>query len=554
MENLLQTLRNLGPVRLGAIGGVALLIIALFGFLVFNGSSPNMALLYSDLSPADGGAIVQQLDQIQPKVPYQVSADSTRIEVPADQVGRLRMVMAQQGLPSGGSVGYEIFNQSESLGTTSFMQSVQQLRALEGELTRTVNTLAPVQQSRIHLVLPKRELFSRDTQKATASVVLRLRPGQQLKKEQVASIQHLIAASVPGLQPDMVSVVDDKGNLLARGMGDDSKEAMMATAEEKRLAYQQRLTDKIEEILGRTVGTGKVRAEVTVDMDFDRITTNSEIYDPDSQVVRSTETNNENSEDVNREGQDPVTVANNLPSADAEKASNGASTSKTTKANERINYEISKTVKVQEREAGQVRRLSVAVLVDGNYTPDDKGVPQYQPRTDEELQKLASLVRSSIGYDGSRGDTVDVVSMKFATNEGDLDNIKEETLFGLPKADVFRIAETLVLAIVAILVILLVIRPLVARALDRTPQLEDEPDLLSDGSGVPQLAGPGGGALARELALEAAQANEELEQMIDINRVDGRVRASSLRKVGEIVEKHPEEAVSIIRNWLYQEN
>ncbi|MDZ5647663.1 flagellar basal-body MS-ring/collar protein FliF [Nitrospirillum sp. BR 11828] len=553
MENLLQTLRNLGPVRLGAIGGVALLIIALFGFLLFNGSSPNMALLYSDLSPSDGGAIVQQLDQMQPKVPYQVSPDSTRIEVPADQVGRIRMLMAQQGLPTGGNVGYEIFNQAESLGTTSFMQSVQQLRALEGELSRTVNTLAPVQQSRIHLVLPKRELFSRETQKATASVVLRLRPGQQLKKEQVASIQHLIAASVPGLQPDMVSVVDDKGNLLARGMGSDSKEAMMATAEEKRLAYQQRLTDKVEEIVGRTVGMGKVRAEVTVDMDFDRITTNSETFDPDSQVVRSTQTDNENSEDINKEGQDPVTVANNLPSANAENASNGASSSKSTKSSERINYEISKTVKVHEREAGQVRRLSVAVLVDGNYVPDDKGVAQYQPRTDDELQKLAALVRSSIGYDGSRGDTVDVVSMKFATPEGELD-AKEETLFGLPKQDVFRIAETIVLAIVAILVILLVIRPLVARALDRTPQLDEEPDLLSDSGGVPQLAGPGGGALARELALEAAQANEELEQMIDINRVDGRVRASSLRKVGEIVEKHPEEAVSIIRNWLYQEN
>ncbi|MEA1676671.1 flagellar basal-body MS-ring/collar protein FliF [Nitrospirillum sp. BR 11163] len=553
MENLLQTLRNLGPVRLGAIGGVALLILALFGFLLFNGSSPNMALLYSDLSPSDGGAIVQQLDQMQPKVPYQVSQDSTRIEVPADQVGRVRMLMAQQGLPTGGNVGYEIFNQAESLGTTSFMQSVQQLRALEGELSRTVNTLAPVQQSRIHLVLPKRELFSRETQKATASVVLRLRPGQQLKKEQVASIQHLIAASVPGLQPDMVSVVDDKGNLLARGMGSDSKEAMMATAEEKRLAYQQRLTDKVEEIVGRTVGMGKVRAEVTVDMDFDRITTNSEIFDPDSQVVRSTETNNENSEDINKEGQDPVTVANNLPSANAENTTNGSSSSKTTKTNERINYEISKTVKVHEREAGQVRRLSVAVLVDGNYLPDDKGVAQYQPRSDDELQKLGSLVKSSIGFDGSRGDTVDVISMKFATPEGELE-AKEETLFGLPKQDVFRIAETIVLAIVAILVILLVIRPLVARALDRTPQLDEEPDLLSDSGGVPQLAGPGGGALARELALEAAQANEELEQMIDINRVDGRVRASSLRKVGEIVEKHPEEAVSIIRNWLYQEN
>lgn len=551
MEALLQTLRNLGPTRLAMIGGGGVAVLGLLIFLVMSGSSPNMALLYSDLSPSDGGAIVQQLDQL--KVPYQVNADGTRIEVPADQVGRLRMVIAQAGLPAGGNVGYEIFNQSESLGTTSFMQNIQQLRALEGELSRTVNTLAPVMQSRIHLVLPKRELFAREESKATASVVLRLRGGSTLKTEQVAAIQHLVAAAVPGLQPDMVSVIDDKGNLLARGMGSDSKEAMAASAEERRMAYQQRLTDKIEQIVGRTVGMDRVRAEVTVDMDFDHIVTNSEIYDPDSQVVLSTSTNKESSEDINKEGQDPVTVANNLPTTDAEKASNGSSSSKTAKNTETINYQNSKTTKVHEREAGQVRRLSVAVLVDGDYVPDDKGVPQYKPRSDEELSKLNDLVKSAIGYDAARGDTVDVVSMKF-TAPADFDNAKEEMLFGLPKSDVISIVKTIVTAIVAILVILLVVRPVVARALDRTPQLEDEPDLLGEGGDVPQLAGPGGGALARELALEAAQANEELEQMIDINRVDGRVRASSLRKVGEIVEKHPEEAVSIIRNWLYQES
>ena len=547
----MQTLRNLGTVRLAAIAGAAIAIVGVFIFGMSQWSAPNMALLYSDLNPQDGGAIVEQLEAQQ--IPYRASPDGTRIEVPADQVGRVRMLMAGQGLPSGGNVGYEIFDQGEGLGTTTFMQNVQQLRALEGELARTVQTLQPVQTARIHLVLPKRELFSRQAQTATASVFLRLRPGAQLSREQILGIQTLVGASVPQLEPNMVSIVDDRGNLLARGMASNSPDAMVSTAEEKRLAHEARLTQTVEDLLARSVGMGKVQARVAVEMDFDRITTNSEIFDPESQVIRSTQTSTEESEEQNRDGVDPVTIANNLPGADAANAATGQSSARTNRTDELVNFEISRTVKVHEREGGQVRRLSVAVLVDGIYTTGENGEQVYQPRPEQEIAQLERLVQSAIGFDPARGDTVEVVNMRFAVPEG-LEEAVDDTIFGLPRQDIFRIAETVVLAIVAILVILLVIRPLVARALDRTPQLEEEPDLLADQGGVPQLAGPGGGALARELALEAAQANEELEQMIDINRVDGRVRASSLRKVGEIVEKHPEEAVSIIRNWLYQES
>jgi len=551
VESFLQTLRGLGTARLAGIGAAVLVTIGAIIFFASQWSSPNMALLYSDLSPSDGGAIVQQLDQ--QKIPYKASPDGTRIEVPTDQVGRLRMMLAQQGMPSGGSVGNEIFNQPEGLGTTAFMQNVQQLRAKEGELVRSIQTLQPVMNARVHLVLPKRELFARQAQTPTAGVVLKLRPGTQLSKEQVLAIQTLVAAAVPQMEPANVSIIDDKGKLLSRNARSDSPEAMAATAEERRLAREQELTATIEELLGRSVGHGKVQARVSVEMDFDRVTTNSEIYDPDSQVARGTQSVTENSESNNQDGVDPVTVAANLPNGDANNAATGGSSEKKNRTEETTNYEINKTVKVHERESGLVRRLSVAVLVDGNYTTAEDGTRTYQPRSQDELAQLQRLVQSAVGVDPARGDVVEVVNMQFARPDDELAGM-EDTILGIPKEDVLRIAETLILAIVAILVILLVIKPLITRALDRTPQLEEEPDLLSDGSGVPQLAGPGGGALARELAMEAAQANEELEQMIDINRVDGRVRASSLRKVGEIVEKHPEEAVSIIRNWLYQEN
>ncbi|MFV3074493.1 flagellar basal-body MS-ring/collar protein FliF [Niveispirillum fermenti] len=551
VESFLQTLRNLGTLRLAGIGAAVLVTIGAIVFFASQWSTPNMALLYSDLSPSDGGAIVQQLEQQQ--IPYRASADGTRIEVPAEQVGRLRMTMAQQGLPSGGSVGNEIFNQPEGLGTTAFMQNVQQLRAKEGELVRSIQTLQQVQQARVHLVMPKRELFARQAQTATASVLLRLRPGQTLSREQVVAIQTLVSTAVPQMQPENVSILDDKGNLLSRGLRPNTPEALAASAEERRLARERELSQTIEELLGRSVGHGRVQAQVSVEMDFDRITTNSEIYDPDGQVVRGTQSVTENVQSQDRDGVDPVTVANQLPNADPTGATAGGSSETRNRSEETVNYEISRTTKIHERETGQIRRLSVAVLVDGTYTTAQDGARTYQARSDAELAQLQRLVQSAVGVDPSRGDMVEVVSMQFARPDDELAAM-DETFFGMPKADVIRIAETLILAIVAILVILLVIKPLVTRALDRSPQLDEEPDLLSDGSGMPQLAGPGGGALSRELAMEAAQANEELEQMIDINRVDGRVRASSLRKVGEIVEKHPEEAVSIIRNWLYQEN
>ncbi|EWY35885.1 flagellar M-ring protein FliF [Skermanella stibiiresistens SB22] len=553
MNTFLQTLRNLGPVRLAAMGVVALGLIGFFVYLMTRLSTPDMALLYGDLDPKDGGAIVRQLEE--QKVPHQVNPEGTRIMVPADQVGRLRMVMAQAGLPAGGSIGYEIYDKPEGFGTTSFVQGVNHLRATEGELARTVGTLAAVQQARVHLVLPKREMFSRSQQAATASVFLKLRAGQSLKREQIVAIQHLIAAAVPQLEPNQISIIDDRGNLLARGMGAGGEQLLQANADEKKQAYEQRTTRVIEDLLSRSLGFGKVRAEVTADLDFDRITTSSEIFDPESQVIRSTQTVEDNNESTDRDAADPVTVANNLPTAGANGADASAtSRTKGARTEETVNYEISKTVKSHVRESGQVRRLSVAVLVDGVYTPVPDGPPTYAARPKEEMAQIEALVRSAIGFDAVRGDTVEVINMRFATPDAEFADAGA-TFLGMAKEDLFRIAEMLVLAIVAILVILLVVRPLMAKAFERSGGADEEEEadrLLADHSaGQAQLTGPG--ALAQDLALEDAQASEELEQMIDINRVEGRVRASSMRKVGEIVDKHPEEAVSIIRSWLYQE-
>ena len=555
MNAFLQTLRSLGPVRLALMGGVAVGLIAFFAFLTSRLNTVEMALLYSDLASADSGAIVQKLDSM--KVPYAISNDGAQIKVASDQVGRIRMQLAAQGLPNGGSVGYEIFDQTQAFGTSSFVQNINQLRALEGELARTVGTLGPVRQARIHLVMPKRELFSRQEQPPSASVFLQLRPGAKLGKEQVLSIQHLIAAAVPQLKPELVSIIDDKGALLARGSNGDSPEMLSRNAEEMRRAYEQKLVNAVEDLLSRTLGPGKVRATVNADLDFDRITTNSESFDPDQQVVRSTQSVTEQNESKDSKANDNVSVNNNLPNLPQAPGGGNASTAKNNRNEETINYEIGKTVKSHLRESGQVRRLSVAVVVDGTYAPGADGKTEYKPRSEAELQQIRALIRSATGFDERRGDVLEIANMRFLQEETPFAEPADTSIMGFAQADLLKVAQTSIVAIVGLLVLLLVVRPLLSRAIAAAPAgaKSNADNLLTDQSqAVPALTGPGGSALAGELARRAAQEEDDFDQMIDMNKVEGRVRASSVKKIGDLIDKHPAEAANLIRTWMYQES
>ncbi|MGD1880336.1 MAG: flagellar basal-body MS-ring/collar protein FliF [Kiloniellaceae bacterium] len=562
MNSLLETLKGLGPARLGTMAAVTAGIIAFFIYLTSRLASPDMALLYGELGAQDSGQITARLEQM--NVPYRISEEGGKIFVPQDQVGRTRMVMAEEGLPSGGNIGYEIFDRSEGLGTTNFVQNINHVRALEGELARTIRTISSVKQARVHLVLPRRELFSRERQEPSASIILMLAGNSGLDRQQVSSIQHLVAAAVPGLKPTMISIVDDKGNLLARSTEEGDVSETASRAEEMRIGYESRMIRTIEELLGRSLGAGNVRAQVSAEMDFDRVTENAEIFDPDGQVVRSTQTVEEQAS--NQDGAPAgVTVGNNLPDALPELDGGAGSQSSTSRTEETVNYEITKTVKTHIREAGEVRRLSVAVMVNGKVTLDDAGNPTYEPRNADELEKITALVRSAVGYDEARGDTIEVVEMPFVALEGG-DTASQGLLMGLTKSDLMRIAELLVLGVVAVLVLLMVVRPLLGRLLEVD---EDgagggamgmlpggaQPALVGpDGQEVPRLAGAPSTAVATRVGEDGRPEKNvanEIDQMIDLNQVEGRVRASSVKKIAEIIEKHPEEAVSIIRGWLH---
>ena len=539
-------------------------VIAFFIYLTSRLASPEMSLLYADLDAQDSGQIIARLEQM--NVPYRITENGGKILVPQDQVGRTRLVIAEEGLPSGGSIGYEIFDRSEGLGTTSFVQNINHVRALEGELARTIRSVSNVKQARVHLVLPRRELFSRDRQEPSASIVLVLGSARGVDRQQVSAIQHLVAAAVPGLKPSMVSIIDDSGTLLARGATEGALDQSATRAEEMRVGYEARLVRTVEELLARSLGAGNVRAQVSAEMDFDRITENAEIFDPDGQVVRSTQVVEEQASSQD-EAPAGVTVGNNLPDALPDIDEGSGSQSQTSRTEETVNYEITKTVKTHIREAGLVRRLSVAVMVNGKTVPNEEGEATYEARTAEELEKITALVRSAVGFDEARGDTIEVVEMPFVELDGS-DGVVDTQFLGLTKADLMRAAELLVLGVVAMLVLLLVVRPLLGRILevDVSENAEGAAGLLPDGSPQPVLTGPDGEpvprlssdpqpAIASRVDGDAGNydhgVSSEIDQMIDLNQVEGRVRASSVRKIGEIIEKHPEESVAIIRSWLY---
>lgn len=548
----MQMMRGLGPMRLAAIAGVGVSILGFFIYLMSRVAAPQMELLYGELEMGDSKAIVEKLAA--DKVPFEVRKDGAEIWVPKDKKNELRVRMAEQAMPAVGRVaGYELFDKQDALSSTSFQQNINYVRALEGELSRTIRSIDKVKVARVHLVLPKREAFAREANEPSASVILKMQGAARLDKGQVTAIQHLIAAAVPKMKPNRISIVDDKGTLLAKGYDNDQEQAA-ENAESLKMNTEGRLARTIEGMLERSLGPGRVRAEVAVEMDMSRAVTTEETYDPESQVVRSQVTVNENEEST--EGEPPnVSVTNNLPDPNAASSSSNRSSSKAGKTQETVNYEISKKVKNTVREMGEIRRVTAAVLVDGVYDVAADGTKTYRDRTPEEVAKLEELVRNAIGFDRTRQDQVKVVSMQFAGGEEQYAAEEPgEFIFGMRRDFVEKIASNLGLSIVAILFLLLVLRPLIGRAIE-SMQGQVGPDgrrlLTADGSGVPQLAGPG----APAMPAPALGGEEEViaDELIDIDKVEGRVKASSIRKIGEIVDKHPEEALSIIRNWLYQE-
>ena len=534
MNNFIQSIKNLSPGRLASIAAIVIFLISFFVYLATKLNTGDYAVLYTDLEMEDAKQIVQHLETA--NIKYRLTKNGTEILVPEEDVNKMRIDTADLAMASKGSnVGYEIFDNTDALGSTNFVQNVNLIRALEGELARTIRSVDHIKSARVHLVLPKREMFSREEQMPTASVVIKT-DGGKLSLESIHSIQQLIAAAVPKLDVKNVSIVDSAGNLLTNNF-EDEEAVTVANNEALRLEQERKMSLQVQNLLEKSVGEGKVRAQVNLDMDFDQIVTNEEIYDPDSQVVRSQATVTDNSTTDNVE--QPVSVAQNIPNGDMVAAGTG-SVSRKSRTEETVNYEISKVVRNKVKNSGTIKRLGVAVIVDGIYERNAEGKVVYRDRTPEEMEQIRSLVKSAVGFDAERGDMVEVANMKFASNQPEIETVSEVLIMGFTKDELIRIAEGIGVAIVAILVILLVIRPLINNAFE-TNTANGEGRLLGDNAEEDNLL----------LSNFLNEEDGEIDELINMNKIDGRIKVSSLKIINDIVEKNPDAAVNIIRGWLY---
>jgi flagellar M-ring protein FliF len=566
VNNLVRLLLQSGPARIfAAIGATALVAALVFG-VVFRMGGEDNSLLFSGLDLKEAGEITAKLDQA--GIKYQLTGDGSTVMVPRSKVLGARMMLSADGLPTRGSVGYEIFDKSDALGATQFMQNLNRLRALEGELARSIASLDGVASARVHLVLPERQLFERDTQQPTASIVLKLNR-DSLAPGEVRAIRNLVASATPGLSPSKVTILDEGGNLLAAAQAEgDAGAGEMADSQQS--AAEERIRHTVQNIVEGIVGPGAARVQVTAELDLNKVQQASETFDPEGRVVRSTQTVSDSSKQQEKTGGGGASASNNVPGGGAS-SSGGADANSNERTEETTNYEISKTTKTEVIESGRVRRLSVAVAVDGVLTPpkDGKGEPTWAARSPEEVQHITALVRAAVGYDESRGDKVEVVATKFARPAVAGTEAAKPGLLDFKSGDLMRGAEIGAALIAALALIIFVMGPMAAGLAKSPASVTLIENGGGNGGGATMIAanGPAHGAQQQVLVVPGAghQAvagappmasalpgpmGSEPEPLIDVARIRGQVRASSTKKIGEVVEQHPEESANIIRGWL----
>lgn len=535
MNALRNFIEQIGPRRALLMGGVALAMLAGLGWMAFRSPTTEMGYLYTDLDPSAAQSITEKLKG--QNVPFQLSADGTSVMAPVDKLAELRMSMASEQL--GGKIGYEVLDAEEPFGISSSRAKLNETRAIEGELVRSIESLEKVAKARVHVVMPDRAMFETEPRKASASVTVKT--NGRLSGGQVQAIRYLVSSAVPDLNPEAVSIVDQTGALLARaGEGGD---AGAGNLEDRQNAVEARLRNEIESMIEPIVGQGKVRAEVAAVLERDQVREESEVFDPDTQVVAhqvTVESNNQN--DENSAGAQGVTVGAQLPDNQGNVAGNGGENRRSAQneTSEDTTYQNSRTQKVAVRTPGQVKRLTVAVMVDGG----PQGLPAAQ------VQRLQRLVENAVGFDADRGDSVVVENMAFNAPT-DLDGADSGLPFGITTDRIFDVLKILLVGGIILFAIRMLKPklgepPLVEGVVEqRLPAPDAEMISLSE------RAADGDEDAMRQLEeMRAGEGEPLLDQEIALAQVDGRIKLSALRRIGDAISASPAESASVIRQWM----
>lgn len=527
----------LGQMPMGrrlAIAGVAALVVGAFAALMLWINQPDYQVLYSGLNQRDAASVVAKLKEL--KVPYEIEGGGGVIKVSRDKLYDTRLALAEAGLPRGGGVGFEVFNEVK-IGSTDFMQKINYQRALQGELSRTIASFNEVDEARVHVVMPRDSLFVEEEKKATASVVLRMAGGRKLSKRQIQGIVYLVASAVPDLTAEGVTVVDSQGNLLYRKQDDSSgfPGAQTASQLEYQRSLEAGLKSKAQSMLEQVLGAGRAVVRVSADIDFTQTSSSEQIFNPDQVAVRSETRSSDKSR--NGAGQ-PVGSPDqrfNLATRNATPQGQGGGETSADRENETTNFEISNTRRQTVKTIGGLRRISVAVLVDGPYkktTAADGAVTStFAPRSEEQMRQLGDIVRRAVGYNEKRGDEISLVNVPFAlpadvgvaAEKGWQDYLSD---YGKPALNVLLV----------VLFFLMVVRPLMRQI---TTRMRPAPQEMPAAAGPARPVGPG-----EELPGEE-EAMPELEAMAP-------------RKMGTrdmivaLAQQDPERTTSVLRAWIHE--
>jgi flagellar M-ring protein FliF len=523
MEQMISAFKGLSLVQ-KLIGGLLLLVVG-GGLLalVLGEKSTNQQVLFSGLTHEDAAEVVTRLKE--QRIPYQLVGNGSTILVPADQVHETRLDLAGSGLPRGGGVGFEIFDET-SFGTTDFVQRLNYQRALQGELARTIRRFEQVAEARVHIATPKESVFIENEKQPTASVSVHLRGRESLNKVQVQSIVNLVASAVPGLTPENITVVDTAGRLLFYRDGDTGG-MFSATQLEYQLNIEETLRKKVETLLAGTLGPERVQARVTADIDFSRVNFTEENFDPDGRVVRSEQMLTEKDRKAGRNPQGIPGVKGELATF-VEAADGGVVGNDYSRNNITRNYEISRMTRHVQEATGTVRRLSVAVMVDGVHEKvvdsDGNTSLEYRPRSAEEMQWFERIVKNAIGFDEDRGDQVEVVNVSFA--------LPQRIEHGINPVDqwrelVERLAMPVIYFMLAITLFFLFVRPFFRLMVARETGAQR----------TAELAAPGGPGQLHEEDLSLSPRG-----------------LSDQERIYKLAQSDPVRAADLVRRWLREES
>ena len=527
-SSLVQTMTGLSSQqKMGLMVAVAATIALIVGMLMWWGQAPEYRVLYSNLSDRDGGAIIDSLQQ--QNIPYKFSEGGGALLVPANQVHEVRLRLASQGLPKGSLVGFELM-ENQKFGTSQFLEQVNYQRALEGELARSMQTLAAVQSARVHLALPKPSVFVKEQQKPSASVVLALHPGRTLDSGQINGIIHLISSSVPDMPAKNVTVVDQSGSLLSSAK-EGGAELLDATQLKYVRQIEQDYIKRIQDIVAPLVGADNVRAQITADIDFAQTEQTAEIYKPNQNPKDSSVRSQQSVESINGSHQNaagvpgalsnqppvPATAPIVAPASAVATAGTGESSSHKEST---VNYEVDRTISHTKMPVGRIKRLSVAVVVNHRTVTDKNGKTSSKPLSESEKDQITALVKEAMGFEANRGDTLNVLNSAF--------NVEKEIIVEVPiwkQPEMIALAKDIVkyLLIAGIVLFLLfgVIRPAFKKFM--TPPEKTKEEEVEALLGVHELS-------------EAEKAALSFEE--------------SLQAVKDMVKAEPKIVASVVKDWV----